>query len=184
MARQARTDPLTGLLNRRAFIDEMARRVDRLEREAQPGTLMFVDLDHFKALNDCRGHDIGGDALFITASLLRATVRPADLVAWLGGDEFALWLDGADEFATAERAESLRIEGQALAHLSGEHELPLTMSIGITTRWPGQGEEIETQLNRTDQATYEVKRAGPGHWLVSRTRSPGQKYPEPGADDA
>ena len=102
-----------------------------------------------------------------------------------GGDEFALWLDGADEFAAAERAESLRIEGpKALAHLSGERALQLTMSIGIATRWPGQGEEIESQINRADQAMYEVKRAGRGHWLVSRTRPPGQGYNEPGADDA
>ena len=73
MARQARTDPLTGLLNRRAFLDELARRIDRLEREELPGTLLFIDLDHFKALNDCCGHDAGDEALRRTAQLLRAT---------------------------------------------------------------------------------------------------------------
>ena len=119
MARQARTDPLTGLLNRRAFMDELARRLDRLDREGLPGTLMFVDLDHFKQLNDVRGHEAGDTALCVVATLLRDTVRPADLVARLGGDEFAIWLDGADDLAAAERAEHLRIAGpRALASLT------------------------------------------------------------------
>ena len=75
MLRTARTDPLTGLLNRRAFMDELNRRVDRLERENLPGTLMFVDLDNFKALNDYRGHDVGDEGLCIVANLLRQTFR-------------------------------------------------------------------------------------------------------------
>ena len=169
MARQARTDPLTGLLNRRAFLDEVNRRVDRLEHEALPATLMFVDLDNFKALNDRCGHDCGDEALCITAGLLRQTVRPTDLVARLGGDEFALWLDGADEFSAAERAESLRIEGpKALAHLSKDGENAVTMSIGIATRWPGAADDLETLFNRADGAMYEVKRAGRGHWRVAQ----------------
>ena len=173
MARQARTDPLTGLINRRAFLEEVTRRIERLEREGMPGTLLFVDLDNFKELNDERGHEVGDDALCITARLLRATVRPADLVARLGGDEFALWLDGADEFAASERAERLRHDGpKALAHLTGNAELKLTMSIGIATRWPGRGEDLETTIRRADQAMYQVKRSGRGHWRVAH---PGKK---------
>ncbi len=168
MARQARTDPLTGLLNRRAFMDELTRRLDRLDREGLPGTLMFVDLDHFKQLNDKRGHDSGDTALCVTAELLRDTVRPADLVARLGGDEFALWLDGADDLAAAERAEHLRTAGpRALASVSEGTGMPLTLSIGIATRWPCRGEDIETVLHRADQAMYEVKRNGRGHWRVA-----------------
>jgi diguanylate cyclase (GGDEF)-like protein/PAS domain S-box-containing protein len=169
MARQARTDALTGLLNRRAFLDEVARRLDRLDREAIPGTLMFVDLDNFKLLNDANGHDVGDDALRTVASLLRDTVRPFDLVARLGGDEFALWLDGADEFAAAERADRLCRDGPgALAHLTMPDGTALSMSIGITTRWPGRGEDTDTLINRADQVMYEVKRSGRGHWRVSR----------------
>jgi len=169
MARQARTDPLTSLINRRAFLDEMGRRLDRLDREGLPGTLMFIDLDNFKVLNDTKGHDAGDEALCLTAALLRATVRPADLVARLGGDEFALWLDGADEFTAAERAESLRTDGpRALAHLSEGSDVSLTMSIGIATRWPGRGEDVEALIQRADHVMYQVKRAGRGHWRVSR----------------
>jgi diguanylate cyclase (GGDEF)-like protein/PAS domain S-box-containing protein len=169
MARQARTDPLTGLFNRRAFLDEVGRRIDRLDREGAPGTLMFLDLDHFKELNDQRGHDVGDDALCITAALLRATVRPADLVARFGGDEFAMWLDGADELAAAERAETLRIEGpRSLAHLATLGATPVTMSIGIATRWPAVPEDIDQLIQRADQVMYEVKRAGRAQWRVAR----------------
>jgi diguanylate cyclase (GGDEF)-like protein/PAS domain S-box-containing protein len=174
MARQARTDPLTGLLNRRAFMDEMARRIDRLDRENLPGTLMFVDLDNFKDLNDTVGHEAGDEALCLTAALLRATVRPTDLVARLGGDEFALWLDGADDLTAAERAEALRLDApRLLGEVAGGAGPKLSMSIGIATRWPGHNEELETLLHRADQAMYQVKRSGRGHWFVSRTHTAG-----------
>ncbi len=170
MARQARTDPLTGLLNRRAFLDEVSRRLDRLEREGTPGTLMFIDLDHFKTLNDENGHDVGDEALCLTAIMLRSVVRPQDLVARLGGDEFALWLDHTDEFSAAERAEELRLATPGhLGHLSGDSVSPLSMSIGIATRWPGRGEDVDSLIQRADQVMYEVKRAGRGHWRVSRS---------------
>jgi diguanylate cyclase (GGDEF)-like protein len=169
MVHQARTDPLTSLLNRRAFFDEMGRRLERLDRDEAPGTLMFIDLDHFKALNDACGHDAGDEALCLTATLLRAAVRSPDLVARLGGDEFALWMDNTDEYAAAERAEELRIEGpKALAHLGCENAPPLTMSIGIATRWPGRAEDVEALTQRADKVMYEVKRAGRGNWRVSR----------------
>jgi diguanylate cyclase (GGDEF)-like protein/PAS domain S-box-containing protein len=170
MARQARTDPLTGLLNRRAFLDEMARRVDRLDREGLPGTLMFVDVDNFKPLNDQFGHDAGDGALVGVAAILRNLVRPADLIARLGGDEFALWLDGADELTAAERAEALRLDSDGtLAQLVAG--APVTLSIGIACRQAGSGEFMDETIRRADQAMYEVKRAGRGHWRVARAES-------------
>lgn len=169
MAWQARTDPLTSLLNRRALLDEMARRVDRLDREGVPGTLMFIDLDGFKVLNDSRGHEVGDEALCIVAHLLRTAFRPADLVARLGGDEFAIWMDGCDELAAAERAETLSRETPiALGHLMEPSGVRLGMSIGIATRWPGRTESLEQLMHRADQIMYEVKRTGRGHWRVSR----------------
>ncbi|MBC7800806.1 MAG: GGDEF domain-containing protein, partial [Gemmatimonadaceae bacterium] len=172
LARQARTDPLTGLLNRRAFLTEAARRIDRLDREGLPGTLLFVDLDRLKPLNDRLGHEAGDAALVLAADLLYRTVRPTDLVARLGGDEFALWLDGSDELTAAERAEGLRQGCPAmLAHLAAGPDPAdqITMSIGIACRRPGGGEDLDSLIARADQAMYEVKHAGRGHWRVSQT---------------
>lgn len=171
LARQARTDPLTGLLNRRAFMTEAARRIDRLDREGLPGTLMFVDLDRLKLLNDRSGHEAGDQALVLAADLLCRTVRPSDLVARLGGDEFAIWLDGSDAMTAAERAEGLRIGcPPALAHLTaGIEGMAITMSIGIACRVAGEGEALDSLIARADRAMYEVKHAGRGHWRVSQT---------------
>ncbi|HEY0205229.1 MAG TPA: sensor domain-containing diguanylate cyclase [Acetobacteraceae bacterium] len=169
LARQARTDPLTGLLNRRAFLEEAGRRIDRLDREVIPGTLIFLDLDRLKPLNDRLGHEAGDAALMLTADLLRRTFRPTDLVARLGGDEFALWMDGSDELTAAERAESLRTGLPAeLAHLTAGEPCGMTLSIGIASRPGGSGEDLESLIQRADQAMYEVKRQGGGQWRVSR----------------
>jgi diguanylate cyclase (GGDEF)-like protein len=168
MSNQARTDPLTGLFNRRAFLEEIERRIERLDRDGQPGTLMFADLDNFKPVNDQLGHEVGDQALCVTAALLRITVRPSDLVARLGGDEFALWLDGADQFTAAERAEDLRLNGpRQIAELAEGEVPPMTMSIGIASRMPGSGETLEQLMRRADHAMYQVKRAGRAHWRVA-----------------
>ena len=172
MARLARTDPLTGLMNRRAFLEELTRHIDRLDREELPGTLMFMDLDNFKPLNDRLGHEAGDIALCAVASLLRDAFRPTDLVARLGGDEFAIWLNGADHMTAAERAEALRIDGpRKLAEVTGHDGPALTMSIGIATRLAGGAEDIEALMRRADTAMYEVKRGGRGHWLVARNEA-------------
>lgn len=168
MARQARTDPLTGLLNRRAFLEEMSRHIDRLDREGQPGTLMFADLDAFKPINDLLGHEMGDEVLLHTAAMLRNTLRPTDLVARLGGDEFALWMDGADHMTAAERADQLCIEvPRELRRLTGDDGPSPAMSIGIATRVPGNDEAVDSLLRRADMAMYDAKRSGGGRWRVA-----------------
>ena len=168
LARQARTDPLTGLLNRRSFLEEIHRRIDRLDREGLPGTLLFVDLDYFKTLNDACGHEVGDEALTLAAQLLRDTVRPADLVARLGGDEFAMWLDGSDELTAAERGERLKLGAPDYFARELPPDAPaLSMSIGIACRRAGDFEDLEALMRRADGAMYEVKRNGRGHWKVA-----------------
>lgn len=168
MARQARTDALTGLLNRRAFLEEITRHVDRLEREGLPGTLIYADLDFFKQVNDRFGHEQGDIALRATADLLRDLVRPTDLVARLGGDEFAIWMNGADQFTAAERGEWLRLNAPAaLARAVAGSDPPLSLSVGIACRPPGTAEDIEALMRRADAAMYAVKQNGRGHWHVA-----------------
>jgi diguanylate cyclase (GGDEF)-like protein len=168
MHRQARTDPLTSLLNRRAFMEELERHVDRLDRDGDPGTLMFADLDHFKAVNDALGHEAGDRVLITTADLLRRVVRPTDLVARLGGDEFAVWMNGVDHMTAAERADVLRdVLPREIADLLGPDAPRVGMSIGIACRRGGGHESLDSVIRRADMAMYEVKRHGRGHWRVS-----------------
>jgi diguanylate cyclase (GGDEF)-like protein len=168
MALQARSDPLTGLLNRRAFLEELERHIDRLDRQEDPGTLLFADLDDFKSVNDRLGHDVGDQVLLRTATMLRNTVRPTDLIARLGGDEFALWLNGADHMTAAERADHLcRIVPRELREITGDDGPDTGISIGIATREVGSHEPIDDLMRRADMTMYEVKRAGRGHWRVA-----------------
>jgi diguanylate cyclase (GGDEF)-like protein len=173
MGRQARTDGLTGLLNRRAFMEEMQRHADRLDMERELCTLMFVDLDHFKQVNDRFGHDTGDQVLMEVARILRDLVRPSDLVGRFGGDEFAIWMSGADYMTAAERADYLRQNGpRQLNELLPEPVVGLGFSIGIATRAIGSKEPIEDLMRRADEAMYEVKRGGRGHWRVSHPGGP------------
>jgi len=169
MTLQARTDTLTGLFNRRAFLEELPRHLERLDREDECGTLMYVDLDNFKPVNDQLGHHVGDQVLCKAAQMLRNLVRPTDLVARLGGDEFAIWMNGADHMTAAERAEYLRVHAPAtLAEVAPGLELRLSMSIGIASRPVGSEENIDSMMRRADMAMYAVKRSGRGHWRVSR----------------
>jgi diguanylate cyclase (GGDEF)-like protein/PAS domain S-box-containing protein len=168
MFRQARTDPLTGLMNRRAFLEELTRRLDRLDRERQPGALLYVDLDNFKPVNDRLGHEAGDAALRAAAQLLRGAVRPTDLVARIGGDEFALWLDGADQTIATRRAERLLGDAPlALAHVSLDASLPISFSIGIAVRAGGTREDLSHMIMRADSAMYAAKRNGKSAWSLA-----------------
>ena len=179
LATQARTDPLTRLLNRRAFLEEATRRIDRLDREELPGTLMLLDIDGFTALNNERGQEAGDSVLICAAELLQRTFRPSDILGRVGADEFAVWLDGSDEMTAAERAEALRVQFPLnLAHLpslTGPGAEPpadavATVTIGIACRQPGTYEDLDSILSRTTQVLRETRRTGRGQWRVSHTR--------------
>ncbi len=169
MLRLARTDGLTGLLNRSAFVDGLQRFIMRQDRNA-PGsmtsTLIYVDLDNFKPVNDTFGHQTGDLVLQKARDILVQQVRPTDMVARLGGDEFALWLNTADLAIGVQRAERLLKAAADLAPFSAGTEKPLGFSIGIALWTPGD-EKLDHLLARADAAMYQAKRGGKGRYAVS-----------------
>lgn len=152
---QAFTDPLTGLGNRRQLLDRLGHELVRSDRGGEPPTVLFVDLDGFKQVNDSLGHLVGDQLLIAVAERLRGCVRDADTCARVGGDEFAVLLAaGSDPVAVAERI----ITAVRTTFQISEHEVHLGASVGIATG----GDEAETLLRNADVAMYEAKRAGGG----------------------
>jgi diguanylate cyclase (GGDEF)-like protein len=163
----SRTDPLTGMYNRRAFDDELQRRLNRLDRDRRRAALLYVDLDNFKTVNDLRGHDVGDEALRHLADILRTNTRSTDLLARLGGDEFAVLLEDVSELDSVKRAKTFLLAGSALAQYSGNAAKPLQMSIGIAPYDPDKRESVTALLKRADAAMYHVKRSGKGNYAMA-----------------
>jgi diguanylate cyclase (GGDEF)-like protein len=159
-------DRLTGLPNRRWFLDEADRHIDRLDQDRAIGTLVLIDIDDLRRINLLGGRTQGDRVLVRIASHLRSMVRPSDVVARIGADEFALWQDGMDHLTAAERAESL-CSRRLFQDLPNGHEV--TFSIGIASRPPGNAEDVRTLLRRAHMAAREVKTRGGGGWRVSQS---------------
>lgn len=168
LRRLSRTDALTGLLNRRAFFEEVEGRIVQARRRGRSGALVYVDLDNFKLVNDRLGHQQGDEALRAVAEMLMLNARSGDLVARLGGDEFALWLDGADEAGAANKAEQLLDQCAGLAEdYSPDGDRRLGMSLGIAPYFAATDEDLENLIGRADFAMYEAKRDGKGGFHIA-----------------
>lgn len=166
---EASIDRLTGLPNRTFFLGEVNRHIDRLEQDGSAGTMLLVDLDGLRRVNAGHGRGVGDELLTRTATLLRAMVRPVDMVSRIGGDEFAVWLDGMDHMTAAERAVGLADRRLALPDATMEDDrTEITYSIGIASRMMGEGEDARALLRRAHKALWEAKQAGGGGWAVSR----------------
>jgi diguanylate cyclase (GGDEF)-like protein/PAS domain S-box-containing protein len=163
----SRTDPLTGLLNRRAFFEELERRLRRMERGTRGAVLLFVDMDNFKLVNDRRGHHAGDEAILALCRILASQSRGGDLLVRLGGDEFALWIEGLDRRGVEARAAALLAASQTLAAFSGDAEHPLGISLGVALVEPGGGEAPEEIVARADRAMYRAKSAGKGRLVIA-----------------
>lgn len=168
LAKQARTDALTGLLNRRSFTKRLEESLADCARTGQTGTLVYVDLDNFKAVNDRLGHQAGDAALKGLAACLRRLARASDFVARLGGDEFALWLATADADAAVSRAKVILALKDEIAAFSAGPDKPLGLSVGLAVYTPGTPETIAELLARADGAMYEVKQKGKGSYALAR----------------
>lgn len=162
MRELAQSDPLTGLGNRRTALARLQDEVDRRRALGTEFGLVYVDIDHFKQINDGFGHASGDRVLSGVAQLLRQLVRASDVVARLGGDEFVLILVGADEATSLRLAERVRERIELLPLVGSGPEAPLscTASIGVvgSVRYPEAG--AEELLRRADEAMYAAKKGG------------------------
>jgi diguanylate cyclase (GGDEF)-like protein len=154
--RTARTDSMTGLLNRRAFEEILARDLQRAAIEGLPVWLVMLDIDHFKSVNDSLGHQAGDEVIRGVAAALTRCVRPMDILCRIGGEEFAILLHGLYPHDAREVADRIREEIAGTERLPGD--VRLTASLGLASSQ--RGETFEELMRRSDAALYASKRNG------------------------
>lgn len=157
MEQVAQRDVLTGLFNRRYFLTALQQRIARVARYKERIAILYVDVDGLKAVNDRLGHGAGDHALTAIAQALRAETRESDVVARIGGDEFALLIDHADAAAARAKMVALR---QALADTNcfwGSERLPLSAAFGMTMIDPR--DTADDLMRRADHDMYRAKRS-------------------------
>jgi diguanylate cyclase (GGDEF)-like protein len=155
--KQALVDGLTGLANRRAASDALHAEAARAERLQTPLSVVLVDLDGFKDVNDAHGHAVGDAVLRALAEVLRETLRESDIAGRWGGEEFLLLLPGADEEGAVQLAERVR-NGLATCRIPGVPDLRVTASFGVA-EYAGET-NTEQLLAAADDALYRAKRGG------------------------
>jgi diguanylate cyclase len=166
--REARTDALTTVANRKAFDEKLHVLRTFWERQRQEFVLVLLDLDHFKWINDAHGHVVGDNILAMLGTWLKEWVREGDMVARYGGDEFAVLLPRTSVDVGVERAETIRARtAERASHLSlrGE-QISLSLSVGVAS--PQEGDTEESLLTRADEALYHSKHAGRNHVSMHR----------------
>ena len=156
-------DGTTRAFNRRYFVSRLAAEVGFAERHKQKLALLIIDLDHFKQLNDSRGHQVGDDILRKLVELLSDTLRAEDVLARFGGEEFAVLARGIPEENALQLAERLRRLVAGTAFGTAQDPINCTVSIGVAV-FPFEGVNLatatETLIERADAALYRAKQAG------------------------
>ena len=159
LSRLAMLDPLTGVFNRRTFEERAQRVIGEAARGLHPLSLLAVDIDHFKLVNDEFGHAGGDEALRLVVALMQETLSEGQILSRIGGEEFAVLLPGADEDEAAETAERLRRHLENSAVDVEGRKLVLKISAGVATVGPDT-HNLATLLRAADRALYVAKRAG------------------------
>lgn len=162
---QAYHDVLTGLPNRQLFHDRLTQALLHASREGEMLGVMFLDLDHFKEVNDSLGHDVGDRLLCEVASRVKAAIRGGDSVARLGGDEFVLLLPRIKRLDNLVSLAEKVLQSLRAPIRIGEHELKLTTSIGISVH-PTDGDQPDMLIERADKAMYQAKQNGRNTWYM------------------
>jgi len=159
LQQMASHDPLTQVLNARAYYAACEQQIAQCTRSDLPYSVLFIDLDHFKAVNDTHGHAAGDEVLRVVACTLSRSLRSSDLLGRIGGEEFSIFLTDTPLSGALQLAEALRIEVEACRPQLENNPLRITASIGVATRSPNaQTMEVIQQL--ADAAMYEAKKAG------------------------
>jgi diguanylate cyclase (GGDEF)-like protein len=156
-------DSLTGLHNRRSFNRQLERLWRQAQRESQSLALLLCDIDHFKAYNDCYGHQAGDNVLQRVGGVLAdAARRPLDMSVRLGGEEFAVLLYDITDEQARERAEALRgaLEKLGIRHERSDTAAMVTMSVGVACMLPAEEGAMDQLYERADRALYEAKAFG------------------------
>ncbi|WP_454866414.1 GGDEF domain-containing protein [Pseudomonas umsongensis] len=151
-------DPLTDTGNRIAMDQTLQREIELARRHMQPLSLLMLDIDHFKRVNDTHGHSAGDDVLKAVAASIKNQLRNVDMVFRYGGEEFLILLSNTSREAAALVGERLRRAAQAEDYPADGHTVELTVSLGCSTLLPG--ESAESLLRRADSALYVAKREG------------------------
>lgn len=159
----SRTDPLTSLLNSRAFHEEGSRILALCRRRNHPITMAYMDLDNFKAVNDTLGHEAGDETLRRVADILRSSTRPSDICGRLGGDEFAVLLAEADADEATVALERLRL---LVSERLGYLPVAVTCSLGAVV-FRKAPERTQDMISATDRRMYAAKTAGKNRLLLA-----------------
>ncbi len=173
MATQATTDPLTGRANRRAVDDELQRQQALFERSRAPFSVLLLDIDHFKQINDVHGHGIGDDALKAFARRVAASLRPSDFLGRYGGEEFVVILPATPLEQALQVAQRV-CDAVAAQPLLATPRLPTTVSIGVAACRAGEG--AVQVLEAADRAVYAAKHSGRNR--VYASQAPGVMQPQ------
>jgi diguanylate cyclase len=157
---EARTDPLTRVSNRKAFDEKLLVLHGDRDRHGRPYVLILIDLDQFKWINDCHGHQAGDHVLEKLGGWLKAWVREGDFVARFGGDEFAILLPHTELQIGAELAETIRSRTADETSRIALRDEDVSISVSIGVAAPREGDTLESVFARADQALYKSKRLG------------------------
>ena len=161
----ALTDSLTNLANRRAFVDAVETELARCQRNDLSATMLVIDLDYFKKINDTYGHLAGDEVLVHTAQILRRATRQYDIIGRLGGEEFAVFMTDTDASSSFEIAERIRQTIQATPTTVDDIPVAVTTSIGISIQTSPS--TFENLFNDADEALYHAKSLGRNQTVAS-----------------
>jgi diguanylate cyclase (GGDEF)-like protein len=156
----ARNDGLTGLLNHRTFMEKLSEEYKRIDRESRPFSILLMDIDKFKNVNDTYGHPVGDLAIKAVAQVLRDTARATDFVARYGGEEFTVGMVDTNSKGAEQMAERVRkrMEATVVTRIGGR-DLKITLSIGVSS-FPEDTKNAADLVTMADNALYQAKRSG------------------------